>query len=201
MEPFVAGQYRRAGLILPGARGAEVTMRPYSMVNAPDQRPHEILLTLVPQDAGGIVSPALHQPRSATAFALAREPTASFDAGGTGRRDAMVPRHRHRHRAFRVDPAHGGTVAEIPPRRGRPCRPPRRRARRLPQRVRVAISGTRRRADLCPVRVPRGCPDAFSGRIPPPSPMARWRPGSASRSRLKTPIACSAETRKWSPTP
>ena len=28
MDPFIAGQYCRAGLILPGARGAEVTMRP-----------------------------------------------------------------------------------------------------------------------------------------------------------------------------
>ncbi len=60
MEAFVAGQYCRAGLILPGERGPDVTMRPYSMVNAPDQRPHEILLTLVPRAVGGIVSPALH---------------------------------------------------------------------------------------------------------------------------------------------
>lgn len=63
MDPFVAGQYCRAGLILPGERGTEVTMRPYSMVNAPDELPHEILLTLVPRAVGGIVSPALHQLR------------------------------------------------------------------------------------------------------------------------------------------
>ena len=54
MDRFIAGQYCRAGLILPGARGAEITMRPYSMVNAPDQHPHELLLTLVPHAVGGI---------------------------------------------------------------------------------------------------------------------------------------------------
>lgn len=70
MDPFIAGQYCRAGLILPGARGAEITMRPYSMVNAPDQHPHELLLTLVPQAVGGIVSPALHQLRVGDAICI-----------------------------------------------------------------------------------------------------------------------------------
>ena len=48
IEPFVAGQYCRLGLVLPPCTVEQssttepvLTMRPYSLVNAPDERPHE----------------------------------------------------------------------------------------------------------------------------------------------------------------
>lgn len=62
IEPFVAGQYCRAGVLTPGgaAGGDTLVMRPYSLVNAPGQTPQEILVTRVPPEQGGVVSPALH---------------------------------------------------------------------------------------------------------------------------------------------
>ena len=61
---FVAGQYCQVGLRLPLQGGAAdalpaLVMRPYSLVNAPDERPFEIVLTEVPATAGGVLTPAL----------------------------------------------------------------------------------------------------------------------------------------------
>lgn len=60
LEGFVAGQFCRVGLKLPTARGEELVMRPYSLVNAPGELPWEIILTVVAPEAGGILTPALH---------------------------------------------------------------------------------------------------------------------------------------------
>ena len=57
-------------------------MRPYSMVNAPDQHPHELLLTLVPQAVGGIVSPRCISCGWATPSASGRGQRLLLDAGG-----------------------------------------------------------------------------------------------------------------------
>src|SRR3569832_1149689 len=43
LAPFNAGQFIRAGMDIAGERIA----RPYSMVNAPDERPHEIYFNVV----------------------------------------------------------------------------------------------------------------------------------------------------------
>lgn len=61
LEGFVAGQFCRVGLKLATGKGEELVMRPYSLVNAPGERPWEIILTVVPQAAGGVLSPALHE--------------------------------------------------------------------------------------------------------------------------------------------
>lgn len=66
---FVAGQYCQVGLRLPTSieSGAEpnaahaLVMRPYSLVNAPNERPFEIVLTEVPASLGGVLTPALHR--------------------------------------------------------------------------------------------------------------------------------------------
>lgn len=63
LDGFVAGQYCRVGLMLATDRGEELVMRPYSLVNAPGEQPWEILLTVVPAAAGGVLSPALHRLR------------------------------------------------------------------------------------------------------------------------------------------
>ena len=60
LEGFVPGQFCRVGLKLPTALGDELVMRPYSLVNAPNERPWEIILTVVPPEAGGVLTPALH---------------------------------------------------------------------------------------------------------------------------------------------
>lgn len=62
IEPFIAGQFCRVGLPLPAdVVGDELVMRPYSLINAPGERPYEIILSKVPADEGGILSPVLHQ--------------------------------------------------------------------------------------------------------------------------------------------
>ncbi|MBL8308782.1 MAG: ferredoxin--NADP reductase [Burkholderiales bacterium] len=92
IEPFVAGQYCRLGLPLtgvaddPGAMAATLTMRPYSLVNAPEERPYEVIITLVPASAGGVLTPALHRlqpgdavcvgPRAHGFFSLPEVPAA-----------------------------------------------------------------------------------------------------------------------------
>ena len=60
LDGFVAGQFCRVGLKLHTHKGEEVVMRPYSLVNAPGERPWEIILTVVPTEAGGVLTPALH---------------------------------------------------------------------------------------------------------------------------------------------
>ena len=60
LEGFVGGQYCRVGLHMKTDKGVEAVMRPYSLVNAPDASPNEILLTLVTSERGGVLSPALH---------------------------------------------------------------------------------------------------------------------------------------------
>lgn len=63
LEGFVAGQFCRVGLKLETDKGEELVMRPYSLVNAPAERPWEIILTVVPPTAGGVLSPELHRLR------------------------------------------------------------------------------------------------------------------------------------------
>ena len=87
LEGFVAGQFCRVGLKLPTAGGEEVVMRPYSLVNAPHERPHEIILVRVAPEAGGVLSPHLHQcqvgdtlcvgPRANGFFSMPEVPDAS----------------------------------------------------------------------------------------------------------------------------
>ena len=54
LDPFNAGQFIRAGMDIAGERIG----RPYSMVNAPDERPHEIYFNVVRE---GPLSPRLAQ--------------------------------------------------------------------------------------------------------------------------------------------
>ena len=65
LASFIAGQYCQVGLKLPVGGESESThalvMRPYSLVNAPHERPLEIVLTEVPARLGGVLTPALHR--------------------------------------------------------------------------------------------------------------------------------------------
>ena len=62
---FIAGQYCQVGLKLRVGGQADsapvLVMRPYSLVNSPDERPFEIVLTEVPAELGGVLTPALHR--------------------------------------------------------------------------------------------------------------------------------------------
>ena len=63
---FIAGQYCQVGLKLPAIGESNesapaLVMRPYSLVNAPHERPFEIVLTEVPASLGGVLTPALHR--------------------------------------------------------------------------------------------------------------------------------------------
>lgn len=61
LDAFSAGQFCRVGLRLPDADSSEdVVMRAYSLVNAPDERPYEIILSNIEAAAGGVLSPYLH---------------------------------------------------------------------------------------------------------------------------------------------
>ena len=61
LDRFNAGQFCRVGLRLPDTDSSEdIVMRAYSLVNAPDERPYEIILSNVPAAAGGVLSPHLH---------------------------------------------------------------------------------------------------------------------------------------------
>ena len=61
LDTFAAGQFCRVGLRLPEVDSAEeIVMRAYSLVNAPDERPFEIILSKVETTAGGVLSPRLH---------------------------------------------------------------------------------------------------------------------------------------------
>lgn len=61
---FIAGQFCRVGLRLPALAnlpaGDDVVMRAYSLVNAPTERPFEIILSKVDAAMGGVLSPHLH---------------------------------------------------------------------------------------------------------------------------------------------
>ncbi len=65
LASFVAGQYCQVGLKLPVSAEHDavnaLVMRPYSLVNAPHERPFEIVLTEVPTSLGGVLTPALHR--------------------------------------------------------------------------------------------------------------------------------------------
>ena len=65
LASFIAGQYCQVGLRLPVSGEPDpahaLVMRPYSLVNAPDERPFEIVLTEVPASLGGVLTPALHR--------------------------------------------------------------------------------------------------------------------------------------------
>ena len=61
LDAFTAGQFCRVGLRVPVTGvGEDIVMRAYSLVNAPDERPHEIILSKVEATAGGVLSPHLH---------------------------------------------------------------------------------------------------------------------------------------------
>ena len=61
LDAFTAGQFCKVGLRLSDTLSAEeIVMRAYSLVNAPDERPYEIILGKVEAAAGGILSPHLH---------------------------------------------------------------------------------------------------------------------------------------------
>ena len=61
LDAFTAGQFCRVGLRLPDAGiGEDIVMRAYSLVNAPDERPYEIILSTVDAAAGGVLSPHLN---------------------------------------------------------------------------------------------------------------------------------------------
>ena len=89
LDAFTAGQFCRVGLPLPladASAGEEIVMRAYSLVNAPDERPHEIILSKVEVAQGGVLSPHLHQlkvgdrlcvsPRSNGFFSMPEVPDA-----------------------------------------------------------------------------------------------------------------------------
>lgn len=87
LDAFNAGQFCRVGLRLPDtASSDDVVMRAYSLVNAPDERPYEIILGKVEAAAGGILSPYLHalkvgdvlyaSPRTNGFFTMAEVPDA-----------------------------------------------------------------------------------------------------------------------------
>lgn len=71
LEGFVAGQFCRVGLKLPTESGEEVVMRPYSLVNAPHELPHEIILIRVSAEQGGVLSPHLHSAKVGDAICVA----------------------------------------------------------------------------------------------------------------------------------
>lgn len=68
LEPFSAGQFIRVGMDVDGERIG----RPYSMVNAPDERPHEIHFNVV---EGGPLSPRLAQLRPGESFWVVPAPS------------------------------------------------------------------------------------------------------------------------------
>ncbi len=63
IAPFEAGQFLRVGTEVMKDGASVPELRPYSLVNAPDDDVLEIVLTVVPERAGGVVSPALHRLR------------------------------------------------------------------------------------------------------------------------------------------
>ena len=92
LDAFTAGQFCRVGLRLPDAGGGEdIVMRAYSLVNAPDERPYEIILSKVEAAAGGVLSPHLHalkvgdtmyaSPRSNGFFTMPEVPDAKVRWG------------------------------------------------------------------------------------------------------------------------
>jgi ferredoxin/flavodoxin---NADP+ reductase len=61
LDAFTAGQFCRVGMRLSDASGVEdIVMRAYSLVNAPHERPCEIILTKIETADGGVLSPHLH---------------------------------------------------------------------------------------------------------------------------------------------
>ena len=61
LDRFTAGQFCRVGLpVVSPAGGEDIVMRAYSLVNAPDERPYEIILSNVSAAEGGVLSPHLH---------------------------------------------------------------------------------------------------------------------------------------------
>ncbi len=68
LDPFNAGQFVRAGMDIAGERVA----RPYSMVNAPDERPHEIYFNVVRE---GPLSPRLAELQPGERFWVVPAPT------------------------------------------------------------------------------------------------------------------------------
>ncbi len=71
VAPFVAGQFGRLALDIDGERVA----RPYSFVNAPDERPLEFYFVVVPD---GLLSPRLGRLEAGDAVWVARRPGGFF---------------------------------------------------------------------------------------------------------------------------
>lgn len=67
LEPFSAGQFIRVGMDIDGERIG----RPYSLVNAPHETPHEIYFSIVPE---GPLSPRLAQLQQGDAFWVVPKP-------------------------------------------------------------------------------------------------------------------------------
>lgn len=65
IEPFISGQFLRVGTFVRRSDRADLLpeLRPYSLVNPTDDPVLEIVLTAVPFERGGLVSPALHALR------------------------------------------------------------------------------------------------------------------------------------------
>lgn len=71
VEPFEAGQFGQLGLVIEG----EFVSRPYSFVNAPNERPLDFYFIVIPE---GRLTPRLETLRSGDAVWVARKPSGLF---------------------------------------------------------------------------------------------------------------------------
>lgn len=71
VEPFEAGQFSRLGLVIEG----ELASRPYSFVNAPDERPLDFYFIVIPT---GRLTPQLERLRAGDRVWVARKPAGLF---------------------------------------------------------------------------------------------------------------------------
>ncbi len=74
LAPFKAGQFVRVGLVINGER----IVRPYSLVNAPTKRPHEIYYSVVDQ---GALTPALAALGEGSTLLVSRQAMGFFTIG------------------------------------------------------------------------------------------------------------------------
>ncbi len=81
IEPFEAGQFGRLGLVI----GDRFVSRPYSYVNAPDERPLDFYFIVIPD---GVLTPRLARLRPGDSVWVARRPAGLFTLG-------QVPDGRH----------------------------------------------------------------------------------------------------------
>lgn len=201
LEGFVAGQFCRVGLKLETDKGEELVMRPYSLVNAPAERPWEIILTVVPPTAGGVLSRTSPTQGRRSDFHRSTHQWILFDVGSARCRRALGLIHRHCHRPLPVVHENRRAVEEVPKNRictrGAYCA-----GIDLPQSGRRYRQGLSRPFPVHPVCLARGRCRRHVGtnscchqRRLAGNPR-RHRPHSSN-----PPTACSAATRKWSPIP